>query len=324
MELWDVYDKYREATGRTHERGNKMTDGDYHMVVHIWIINDRGEFLIQKRQPWKIGWPNMWDCATAGSAQQGDNSTMAVIREVKEELGLDINPRKLEPLFTVKFANGFDDIWIIRDNINIEDLKLQYEEVADARWATESEIREMIASGEFIYHTYIDYLFKLIHSKIRLFKATIEDSEKLITIQKTVFKEIYEKYQDHETSPVNQSLEGFKKRFDKGDYYKIVYEDNLVGSVFVYRKTPGVMRFHIINILNEYQNKGITQEVMERLETIYPEAEAWELDTILSEKRNCHVYEKMGYSQSGELQQINSKLTLVSYTKMDKIRKIIK
>lgn len=41
MELWDIYDKYRQKTGRTHERGNTMKEGDYHLVVHVWIINDK-------------------------------------------------------------------------------------------------------------------------------------------------------------------------------------------------------------------------------------------------------------------------------------------
>ena len=48
MEVWDIYDKYRQKTGRVHKRGNSMPNGDYHLVIHIWIVNDKGEFLIQK------------------------------------------------------------------------------------------------------------------------------------------------------------------------------------------------------------------------------------------------------------------------------------
>ena len=77
MELWDVYDKFRHKTDKTHERGNSMQAGDYHFVSHIWIVNDNGEYLIQKRQPWKKGWPNMWDSSakhSRGISKQG-NST---------------------------------------------------------------------------------------------------------------------------------------------------------------------------------------------------------------------------------------------------------
>jgi isopentenyldiphosphate isomerase len=317
MELWDVYDKYRQKTGRTQERSNPMEEGDYHLVVHVWIVNDKGEFLIQKRQPWKEGWPNMWDCSAAGSAILGDSSKEAAIRETKEELGIDLDMSKGELLRTIKFSCGFDDIWLVRQNVDINDLKLQHEEVADAKWASESEIKQMVQDGEFIEFSYLENLFEMINSKISLSRATADDAERLLDIQKEVFVPIYEKYQDHGTSPVNQSMERFLKRFDMGDYYKILYQGTLIGSVFVYEKEPGVMRLHIINILRKFQNKGIAQEVMKRLEAMYPQAECWELDTIQTERRNCYLYEKMGYIQSGELLVINERMTLVSYKKLD-------
>lgn len=316
MEIWDVYNKYRQNTGRTHERGNLMNEGDYHLVVHVWIVNDRGEFLIQKRQPWKSGWPNMWDGSAAGSAILGDSSEAAAIRETKEELGIDLDISKSELLFTVKSSNSFEDIWLVRQNVDINHLKLQYEEVADAKWATLEEIKHMMHTGEFISLDYYDDLFEIINSNIALSLATAADAQILLDIQKKVFLPLYEKYHDHGTSPVNQTLENFLKRFDVGDYYKILHQNYLVGSVFVYEKEPGVMNLHIINIIRRSQNKGIAQEVMRRLELMYPQAISWELETILSEKRNCYLYEKMGYVQSGELKVINDKMSLVSYKKL--------
>ena len=316
MELWDVYDKYRQKTGRTHERGNPLNEGDYHLVVHVWIVNDKGEFLIQKRQPWKNGWPNMWDGSAAGSAILGDSSEAAAIRETKEELGIDLDISKGEILFTIKSSSSFEDIWLVRQNVDINDLKLQYEEVADAKWATLEEIKLMMQSGEFISLDYYDDLFEMINSNIVLSSANSTDAQILLDIQKEVFLPLYEKYHDHGTSPVNQTLEKFLKRFDIGNYYKIFHQNYLVGSVFVYEKEPGVMNLHIINIIRRSQNKGIAQEVMKRLELMYPQATCWELETILSEKRNCYLYEKMGYVQSGELKVINDKMTLVSYKKL--------
>lgn len=322
MELWNVYDKFRHKTDRTHERGIPMRAGDYHFVSHVWIVNDNGEYLIQKRQPWKKGWPNMWDSAAAGAAQAGDDDITAAIRETKEEIGIDISRDKMEHLFTVKFVNGFDDIWLVRQNININDVKLQYEEVADAKWVTEAEIKRMVAKGEFIEVRYLDRLFEMVHSKLSLRRADVNDAEELLALQKNVFKQIYEIYQDHETSPVNQTMERFLRRFEIGDYYKIIYQNTLVGSVFVYEKQPGKMVLHIINILEEYQGKGIAQKVMKRLEGMYPQAESWQLDTILTEKRNCYLYEKMGYVQNGELRVINDKMTLISYIKQQNLNKV--
>ena len=88
-ELWDVYDENRNLTGRLHRRGDMMPKGDYHLVVHIWLMNERGEFLLTKRAPNK-GFPGMWEC-TGGSALAGDDSLTAAIRESKEETGLTLN-----------------------------------------------------------------------------------------------------------------------------------------------------------------------------------------------------------------------------------------
>lgn len=166
MELWDIYDEFRQKTGRTHQRGNLLPSGDYHLVIHVWIVNDKGEFLIQKRQPWKEGYPNMWDCSVAGSAILGDNSEKAAIRETIEELGIDLDISKGKLLFTVKFSRGFDDIWLVNQNVDISDLKLQYEEVADAKWVVESEIRLLISMGEFIEHEYIEEIFGIVEKQV--------------------------------------------------------------------------------------------------------------------------------------------------------------
>lgn len=319
MEVWDIYNENREKTGKTIIRGEEMQEGDFHQVVHVWIMNEEGHFLIQRRQPWKIGWSNMWDCAAAGSALTGETSEMAAIREVKEELGIDLQMSNSEILFTIKFPRGFDDHFLVVQNVDIEDLSLQYEEVGDAKWASIEEILEVVQLGEFIPYHILETLFTMIQSKISLRKATAEDAEELFELQKKVFTPMYEKYEDHETTPVKQTFERFKERLKLGDYFKISLGNSLVGSVHVYPKSAGVMRLHMINILDEFQGKGIAQQVMMRLESLYPEANRWELDTILEEKRNCYLYEKMGYVQTDEKWKVNDKMTLVHYVKTSRL-----
>jgi isopentenyldiphosphate isomerase/GNAT superfamily N-acetyltransferase len=315
METWDIYNDKREKTGRTHIRGEDMQEGDFHQVVHIWIVNENGEFLIQQRQSWKKGWANMWDCAAAGAALSNETSEMAAMRETKEEIGLDLQMEQAEILFTIKFSRGFDDHYLVKQNVHINDLSLQYEEVADVKWASMDEIRALVESGEFIRYDILDSLFELINSKISLKKATLRDTETLFELQKKVFKPLYEKYEDHETSPVHQTIERFMDRLNTGDFYKIIYNHVLVGSVHVFPISSGVMRLHMINILDEYQGKGIAQLVISRLESMYPEVTKWELDTILEEERNCYLYEKMGYIQTEDRWKINDKMTLVHYVK---------
>ena len=113
IEYWDIYDENRNKTGRIHRRGDEMQSGDYHLVIHVCIFNSKNELLIQRRHPDKIGWPGIWDISAAGSALQDEDSRMAAIREVKEELGIEINLDGLRPHFTINFDQGFDDYWFI-------------------------------------------------------------------------------------------------------------------------------------------------------------------------------------------------------------------
>lgn len=156
-EIWDIYDRARKLTGKTHRRGDPLVLGDYHLVVHVWIINNKGEFLISQRAPTK-GYPLMWEC-TGGSAISGDDSITAAIREVEEELGLTVSPKNGVCLLTQRRGNDFCDVWLFREDFSIEEVVLQENETVNARWASLAEIREMMFSGEFVTFDYFDELF---------------------------------------------------------------------------------------------------------------------------------------------------------------------
>lgn len=156
-EIWDIYDRARKLTGKTHRRGDPLVLGDYHLVVHVWIINNKGEFLISQRAPTK-GYPLMWEC-TGGSAISGDDSITAAIREVVEELGLTVSPKNGVCLLTQRRGNDFCDVWLFREDFSIEEVVLQENETVNARWASLAEIREMMFSGEFVTFDYFDELF---------------------------------------------------------------------------------------------------------------------------------------------------------------------
>ena len=153
MEIFDLYDVNRIKTGQTIVRGEKIPDGLYHIVVHVCIFNSLGQMLIQQRQPFKAGWPNMWDISVGGSAVSGDTSKTAAEREVFEEIGYKINLENHRPIITIHFDHGFDDIYTVIEDIDINALKLQPEEVQAVKWATENDIIDMINKGIFIpYH----------------------------------------------------------------------------------------------------------------------------------------------------------------------------
>ncbi len=162
-EQWDVYDIHRIKTGEVVTRGEKAAPGQYRMVVHICIINSEGKMLIQQRQPFKSDWSNLWDVTVGGCSRTGETSQDAAHREVLEEIGLDIDFTGVLPRFTVNWLSGFDDVYVLKQEVDVSSLSLQEEEVQAVRWATHDEIIDMIREGTFItYHeSFIDMCFAM-------------------------------------------------------------------------------------------------------------------------------------------------------------------
>lgn len=160
-ELWDVYDKDRVKTGKIHRRGEKLPDGQFHLVVHVCIFNSQNQMLIQQRQPFKAGWNNMWDLTVGGSAVAGDSSSQAAEREVYEELGLKIDLSGVRPDFSVTFPGGFDDYYLIRKDVDLSELVLQETEVQRVKWADKEEVLKMQEEGIFIPYWFLDRLFDM-------------------------------------------------------------------------------------------------------------------------------------------------------------------
>ena len=161
MELFDLYTAEREKTGKTMVRGEPTPSGFYRLVVHVCIFDPEGRMLIQQRQPFKKGWSNLWDITVGGCAVAGDSSRSAAERETREELGLSVNLAGIRPTLTIHWENGFDDYYVLTREVDLQSLRLQYEEVQAVRWATREEIHRMIDSGEFIPYekSLIDLLF---------------------------------------------------------------------------------------------------------------------------------------------------------------------
>ena len=159
-ELWDVYDENRTLTGRTHRRGDFLAEGDHHLVVHVWMVNSRGEFLLTKRSPNK-GYPNMWE-TTGGSALAGDNSLAAALREVSEETGLQLLPENGKMVITYKGKNHFADVWLFRQDFNLKDVVLLEGETCDAKYVTANELLQLRNDGLLIKYRYLNELLKMI------------------------------------------------------------------------------------------------------------------------------------------------------------------
>lgn len=152
--------------------------------------------------------------------------------------------------------------------------------------------------------------------------AVVEFKEKDIdivyNIQQAAYKPLYDKYHDEDTNPYMEKKEiTFQKYMREGTQGYIFYKNDIpVGVVRilvdVLNKTA---RVSALGVLPEYQGQGIAREAMLEIEKIHSDVEKWNLDTILQEEGNCHLYEKIGYIRTGKTEEINEKMTLVYYEK---------
>ena len=141
IEYWDTYDVNRSKTGQFHKRGLEIQDGQYHLVVAIWIKNKNNEILLTKRNPEKL-WGNCWEC-TGGCVIAGEDSMTGAKRELFEEIGIEITQEMLRFLGTTRHKDWFTDTYLLEKDILLSDLKLQLKEVNDVKWVNIKEFYAM-------------------------------------------------------------------------------------------------------------------------------------------------------------------------------------
>ncbi len=152
--------------------------------------------------------------------------------------------------------------------------------------------------------------------QITLSLAGVEDANTIHAMQIHSFAPLLEKYQDTSTSPALQSVEHIRERIEQPatDYYIIRCDAETVGAIRIVRKEQ-FNRVSPVFVLPEYQGRGIARAAFALAEAHYPDVRQWELDTVLQEKGNCHLYESLGYRRYGEKKAINQRMTLIFYEK---------
>ena len=167
MELWDIYDKDKQPTGRTMKRNDWcLKDGEYHLTVLGVIVRPDGRFLITQRVQTKAWAPGWWE-VSGGAAMAGETSRDAVLREIKEEPGLDVRESEGGYLFTYHRENPgegdnyFVDVYRFVMDITEKDIHLQEAETQGYRFATLEEIQEYAKKGIFLHYDSIKKAFEL-------------------------------------------------------------------------------------------------------------------------------------------------------------------
>ena len=162
MELVDLLNNRKELIGETCER-NSVPNGKYRLSIHIWIVNDKNEILIQQRSANRKKFPNMWT-NTGGACVAGETSIETVFRELKEELNITPNIDNLELIASYKREKDYVDVWLLRQNINITDLKFNDNEVQASKWVTIEEWKKLLIEEKAVKSS-TDYFFKYINKE---------------------------------------------------------------------------------------------------------------------------------------------------------------
>ena len=151
---------------------------------------------------------------------------------------------------------------------------------------------------------------------IRLKKATEDDLRMIHYIQVKSFAQLLLKYEDFESSPAAEGMDDILQRFRQPftDYYLIELDDQQIGMLRVCDFGENC-RLSPLCILPEYQGKGYAQQAMVLMESLYPKARLWQLDTIAQEMKLRHLYEKMGYRRIEKTEQIKEGMEIVYYEK---------
>lgn len=165
MEIWDLYNERRERTGSEQIRGEEIPEGYYHLVVHVWIRNSRGEYLISQRSEDRPTDPLKWECV-GGSALKGEDSLAAALRETEEEVGIRLSPEDGTVLCSMvgRVVNGvrFSDIvdaWLFESDGPVDLASATTKEVAQTKWMKTPAIKQLFDRGELVQT--LGYFFDL-------------------------------------------------------------------------------------------------------------------------------------------------------------------
>ena len=155
-EIWDLYNENRKLLGKDHIRGEQLPIDGYHLVVHVWIRNSKGQYLISQRSANRPTNPLMWECVD-GSVVKGEDSLQGVLREVKEEVGIDLLPEKgqvvLSDIKKIEFGkvvNKIVDVWLFDYDGEVDLGNATTDEVAQVAWMNREQIKELFDANMFV------------------------------------------------------------------------------------------------------------------------------------------------------------------------------
>ena len=134
--------------------------------------------------------------------------------------------------------------------------------------------------------------------KIEFERATLADVDALIDVQN---KSFYADFAKYGTCPgYNRSHTSMAESISQYYVYKIICDGIVVGDIIVRDNGNGDYFLGCICVIPAYENKGIGQLAMAFIDTCFPHAKHWTLETPSDKVRNHYFYQKHGYRVAKE------------------------
>jgi isopentenyldiphosphate isomerase len=153
MELCDVVDRFGNRTGRVVERGTSLSTNEFYLVVHVWIRDENSNYLIQQRALHLESGPGVW-CTTVGYVMSGEESIEGAMREVNEELGIELLPEHLKRTDRHVLDNRVENVWMAEIPRNVIGTFILGDEVADCKWVSRDELEQLVDRGDVFRYSY--------------------------------------------------------------------------------------------------------------------------------------------------------------------------
>ncbi|MGM9878929.1 MAG: NUDIX domain-containing protein [Bacilli bacterium] len=158
METIDLYDKNKNKLNKTFIRKkDTLLENEYYLLEQAWIVNDEGKILLTQRGLNKSH-GEMWE-ATAGHVKAGETDMEGILREIKEEIGITLKNSDLNFIKSLIIKQGILDIWLVRKNINLSNIKLRESETIDVKYVSFEEFKKMYNNKEIVQN--LDYFFDI-------------------------------------------------------------------------------------------------------------------------------------------------------------------
>lgn len=165
MELLDIYDADGRPTGRVHQRGTPLGDGEFCLATMVVIYDSRGRIFCTLRSPEKKFAPNMWE-SPGGSVLAGEDGPRGAVRELREETGLAAREDELVFVTRRQLKDELLDTYALHRDFSPDQVVFQPGETVDGRWFPLDEWERLARGREILAGAYSDEFFETVRELV--------------------------------------------------------------------------------------------------------------------------------------------------------------